>query len=37
MHCGHVNRRPSTGSTGVAIAAADDDTDVAEKAVGATV
>lgn len=33
MHCGHLDRRPSTGSIGVAIAAAADDTDVAEMAV----
>lgn len=33
MHCGHLDSRPSTGSRGVAIAAAADDTDVAEMAV----
>lgn len=33
MHCGHLDSRPSTGFRGVAIAAAADNTDVAEMAV----
>ena len=30
MHCGHWDKRRDTGSIGVAVAAADDNTDVAD-------